>query len=97
MELRLLPGLPSEGMHRQHRRHLRPGSRRLRAGVASVPVKADRGRFSKVATMFARIGVMRALNRHVERVFNPDLKEGLWGRRKRARRRETVGPPFSRQ
>jgi hypothetical protein len=22
-------------------------------------------------TMFARIGVMRALNRHVERVFNP--------------------------
>ncbi len=23
-------------------------------------------------TMFARIGVMRALNRHVERVFNPD-------------------------
>ena len=26
-------------------------------------------------TMFARIGVMRALNRHVERVFNPD-REG---------------------
>jgi hypothetical protein len=24
--------------------------------------------------MFARIGVMRALNRHVERVFNPDRK-----------------------
>jgi hypothetical protein len=23
-------------------------------------------------TMFARIGVVRALNRHVERVFNPD-------------------------
>ncbi len=23
-------------------------------------------------TMFARIGVMRALNRHVQRVFNPD-------------------------
>jgi hypothetical protein len=23
-------------------------------------------------TMFARIGVMRALNRHVGRVFNPD-------------------------
>jgi hypothetical protein len=22
-------------------------------------------------TMFARIGVMRALNRHIERVFNP--------------------------
>jgi hypothetical protein len=27
-------------------------------------------------TMFARIGVMRALNRNVERVFNPDRKEG---------------------
>jgi len=26
-------------------------------------------------TMFARIGVMRALNRHTERVFNPDRKD----------------------
>src|SRR5258706_12423864 len=26
-------------------------------------------------TMMARIGVMRALNRHVERVFNPDRKD----------------------
>jgi hypothetical protein len=25
-------------------------------------------------TMFARIGMMRALNRHVERVFNPSRK-----------------------
>ena len=33
-------------------------------------------------TMFARIGVMRTLNRHVERVFNPDRKEHHWGRRK---------------
>jgi hypothetical protein len=33
-------------------------------------------------TMFARIGVMIALNRHVERVFNPDRKEHHWGRRK---------------
>jgi len=30
-------------------------------------------------TMLARIGVMRALNRHVERVFNPDRKETHWG------------------
>ena len=29
--------------------------------------------------MFARIRVMRALNRHVERVFNPDRKEHHWG------------------
>jgi len=33
-------------------------------------------------TMLARIGVMRALNRHVERVFNPDRKEHHWGKRK---------------
>jgi hypothetical protein len=36
-------------------------------------------------TMFARIGIMRALNRHVERVFNPDRKDPHWGRRKLAR------------
>jgi hypothetical protein len=29
-----------------------------------------------------RIGVMRALNRHVDRVFNPDRKEHHWGKRK---------------
>ncbi len=33
-------------------------------------------------TMFARIGVMRALNRHVERTFNADRKDHHWGRRK---------------
>ncbi len=33
-------------------------------------------------TMLARIGVMRALNRHVERVFNPDRKDKHWGKRK---------------
>jgi hypothetical protein len=38
-------------------------------------------------TMFARIGVMRALNRHVERVFDPSRKEKHWGRRKLARDR----------
>jgi len=38
-------------------------------------------------TMFARIGVMRALNHHVERVFNPDRKDPHWGRRKLARDR----------
>jgi hypothetical protein len=30
-------------------------------------------------TMFARIGVMRALNRNVVREFNPVLKETHWG------------------
>jgi hypothetical protein len=38
-------------------------------------------------TMFARIGVMRALNRHVERVFDPSRKDTHWGRRKLARER----------
>jgi hypothetical protein len=38
-------------------------------------------------TMFARIGVMRALNRHVEREFNPARKDTHWGRRKLARDR----------
>jgi hypothetical protein len=33
-------------------------------------------------TMFARIGVMRALNRHEVREFNPKHKEPHWGRRK---------------
>lgn len=33
-------------------------------------------------TMFARIGVMRALNRHHIREFNPSRKEPHWGRRK---------------
>jgi hypothetical protein len=30
-------------------------------------------------TMFARIGIMRALNGHVERVFDPSRKEKHWG------------------
>jgi hypothetical protein len=38
-------------------------------------------------TMFARIGVMRALNRNVVREFNPDRKDHHWGRRKLARDR----------
>jgi hypothetical protein len=38
-------------------------------------------------TMMARIGVMRALNCHVERVFNPDRKDHHWGKRKLARDR----------
>lgn len=33
-------------------------------------------------TMMARIGVLRALNRHVERKFNPDRKDTHWGKRK---------------
>jgi hypothetical protein len=38
-------------------------------------------------TMFARIGVMKALNRGHVREFNPSRKEPRWGRRKLARDR----------
>jgi hypothetical protein len=36
---------------------------------------------------FARIATLQALNRHAQRVFNPDRKETIWGRRKLARDR----------
>ena len=35
--------------------------------------------------LHARVGMLRALNRHVERVFNPDRKDHHWGKRKLAR------------
>jgi hypothetical protein len=38
-------------------------------------------------TMMARIGIMRALNRHVERKFNSDRKEKHWGKRELKRDR----------
>jgi hypothetical protein len=33
-------------------------------------------------TMFARIGIIRALSRHHLREFNPSRKDHHWGRRK---------------
>jgi len=33
-------------------------------------------------TMMVRIGMLRALNRHVERVFEPSRKDKHWGRQK---------------
>ena len=38
-------------------------------------------------TMFARISIMRALNRQIEREFNPNRKDHHWGKRKLARDR----------
>ena len=32
--------------------------------------------------MLAQIAMLRALNRNVERVFNPDRKDHHWGKRK---------------
>ena len=37
--------------------------------------------------MHAHIGMMRALNWQVERVFNPDRRDSHWGKRKLARDR----------
>lgn len=54
------------------------------AMVALILVAETRG-----PTMIARIGVMRALNRHVEPVYNPDLKMPHWGKRKLKRDRWT--------
>jgi hypothetical protein len=48
------------------------------AAMEALMIVATRGG----PTMFARIGIMRALNRHVVRVFNPDRKETHWGKRK---------------
>ena len=45
--------------------------------------------------MFARIGVMRALNRVVERVFNPDRKDHHWGKRTLARDRRPSRPVYT--
>jgi hypothetical protein len=53
------------------------------AAMEALLLVAERGG----PTMFARIGVMRALNQHVERTFNPDRKDAHWGRRKLARDR----------
>jgi hypothetical protein len=35
-----------------------------------------------LVTVVARIGMLRELNRHVERVFNPSRKDKHWGRHK---------------
>ena len=53
------------------------------AAIEALILVADRGG----PTMFAGIGVMKALNRHVERVFDPSRKEKHWGKRKLARDR----------
>jgi hypothetical protein len=51
--------------------------------IEALMLVADRGG----PTMFARIGVMRALNRHVERVLDSSRKEKHWDQRKLPRDR----------
>jgi hypothetical protein len=43
--------------------------------------------------MHARVGMLRALNRNVERVFNPDRKDTHWGR-PRCRHSRSILPGF---
>ncbi len=52
------------------------------ATEALIMAAEDRG-----PLMHARIGVMRALSRNVERTFDPSRKDKHWGRRKLARDR----------
>jgi len=53
-----------------------------RESLTLIMAAEDRG-----PLMHARIGMLRALNRHVERAFSPDRKDPHWGRRKLARDR----------
>jgi hypothetical protein len=47
--------------------------------ATEVPIMAAEGRGPLI---HARIGILRALNRNVERVFNPDRKDTHRGKRK---------------
>ena len=62
------------------RRHARWLIGPLSAGV--VPPIRGSNPTPRWQEVFARIGIMRALNRNVERVFNPDRKDKHWGKRK---------------
>jgi hypothetical protein len=48
------------------------------AAIEALLLVADLGG----PTMFARIGILKALNRHVPRAFNPDRKDHRWGKPK---------------
>jgi len=54
---------------------------------AAACFRAIAGLVPQGRLIFARIAMLRALNRHIERVFNPDRKDHHWGRRKLARDR----------
>jgi hypothetical protein len=52
------------------------------AGEALIMAAEGRG-----PLLHARVGMLRALNRNVERVFNPDRKDTHWGKGKLKRDR----------
>lgn len=59
------------------------GAPEWRAAMEALLLVAELGG----PTLFARIGIMRALNRHYVPAFNPKGKEPHWGRRKLKRDR----------
>jgi len=59
-----------------------------RAAMEALLLVVERGG----PTMFARIGVMRALNRHYVPEFDPKGKEPHWGRRKLKRDNDGTSP-----
>ena len=69
----------AQGSQRQAE-HLAP---EWQAAMEALILVATRGG----PTMLARLDVMKALNRHRQRVFSPDRKEPHWGKRKLKRDR----------
>jgi hypothetical protein len=70
--------------------HRRPAEEKIgAAGMASCNRSADAGLASRTDDA-ARIGVMKALHRNEERVFNPDRKDTNWGRKQAGTRSLTV-------
>jgi hypothetical protein len=60
-----------------------PKTVHMAPGVAGCDGSVNPGGDVGGPTMFARIGVMRGLNRNVERVIDPSRKDHHWGWRKR--------------
>ena len=58
--------------------YLRIRSKRGQAAMEALLLVVEHGG----PPMFARVGVMRAINRHVEQVFNSSRKATHWGKRK---------------
>jgi len=65
----------------------RAESRRVAAAIECLILVAEKNG----PTMMARIGMMKALNRHVVREFNPDRKDSNWGKRKLKRDQDRGG------
>jgi hypothetical protein len=56
--------------------------RRLPAVLTAAEMLTAAAEYRGGPVEFARIAPLQALNRHAERVFNPERKSSPWGRRK---------------